>query len=688
MDQLASVGESVETYVESTRSRLNDRVGLSVRLLGQLTIARDGVPVTLPSSRKLRALLAYLALAPHPVSRSRLCELLWDVPNDPRGELRWCLSKLRAALDEPALRRIETEGDTVALRLGGANVDAVEAAAAVAEGIETLGLDRLRTLAQLFAGDFLDGLELDRSPHFGSWLTAQRRRFSACQVAVLEHIIGLVPQGADEAGAYIDKWLELAPFDGRAHVALLENLARRGQIGAGEEHLATAAELFHSEELDFTPLREAWQEIRARHAGATPCARSGPSFPISDSPIAAIESEPAATRRASLAVMPFAERPGGGFRGGLADGLTHDIITRLAKLRDFFVIARGSVFALAEKDIAPEDAGRRLNVDYVATGSVRALPGRFVISVELAEVRTARIVWAETFEHKPDDIFIVIEDIGNSIVSSIAAEIATVERNRALLKAPNSLNAWEAYHRGLWHMYRFTRQENELAQHFFGEALKLDPTFARAYAGMSFTHWQNAFQRWGDRDRETALAFESAGQSLLVDDRNPAAHWAMGRALWLRGEQDGALLELASAVDLSPNFALGHYALSFVHSQSGDPRSAIGSSDHSRHLSPFDPLLFGMMGARAMAHARLGEFEAAAEWALKAAARPNAHVIILAIAAHCLALAGRQDEARSFANAIRNTLPNYRADDFIATFRFDRDGETLFRKGAKLIGLN
>ncbi|MBN9547888.1 MAG: transcriptional regulator [Alphaproteobacteria bacterium] len=689
MDQLASVGESVETYVESTRSSLNGPVGLSVRLLGQLTIARDGVPVTLPSSRKLRALLAYLALAPHPVSRSRLCELLWDVPNDPRGELRWCLSKLRAALDEPGLHRIETEGDTVALRLGGTSVDAVEAAAAVAEGIETLGLDRLRTLAQLFAGDFLDGLELDRNPHFSSWLTAQRRRFSACQVAVLKHIIGLVPQGTYEAGAYIDKWLELAPFDGRAHVALLEGLARRGQIGAGEEHLATAAELFHSEELDFTPLREAWQEIRARNADARPCARSGPAFPDPQPSVVAIESELAATRRASLAVMPFAESAGtGGFRGGLADGLTHDIITRLAKLRDFFVIARGSVFALAEKNIAPEDAGRRLNVDYVATGSVRSPPGRIVVAVELVEVRTARIVWAETFEHKPDEIFVVLDDIGNSIVSSLAAEIATVERNRALLKAPNSLNAWEAYHRGLWHMYRFTRQENELAQHFFSEALKLDPTFARAYAGLSFTHWQSAFQRWGDRDRETALAFESAGHSLRVDDRNPAAHWAMGRALWLRGEQDGALLELASAVDLSPNFALGHYALSFVHSQSGDPQSAIGSSDHSRHLSPFDPLLFGMMGARAMAHARLGEFEAAAEWALKAAARPNAHVIILAIAAHCLALAGRQDEAQSFAATIRNTLPNYRADDFIATFRFDRDAEALFRNGARLIGLN
>ncbi|MET3592195.1 DNA-binding SARP family transcriptional activator [Mesorhizobium shonense] len=678
----------METYVESTRSSLNETAaGLSVRLLGQLAIARDGEPVKLPSSRKLRALLAYLALAPHPVSRSRLCELLWDVPNDPRGELRWCLSKLRGALDEPGLHRIETEGDTVALRLADINVDAVAAAAAVAEGIETLSLGRLRALAQLFAGDFLDGLELDRSPHFTSWLTAQRRRFSSCHVAVLEHIIALLAQGADEAGAYLDKWLELAPFDGRAHVALLENLARRGQIGAGEEHLATAAELFRSEELDVAPLREAWQEIRARNISATPCARSGPTFLAPQPPIVAVDFEPAASRRASLAVMPFAESTVN-FRGGLADGLTHDIITRLAKLRDFFVIARGSAFALAEKNIAPEDAGRRLNVDYVATGSVRSLSGRVIVSVELVEVRTARIVWAETFEHRPDEIFVVIDDIGNSIVSSIAAEIATVERNRAMLKAPNSLNAWEAYHRGLWHMYRFTRQENDLAQQFFNDALKLDPTFARAYAGLSFTHWQNAFQRWGDRDHETALAFETAGHSLLVDDRNPAAHWAMGRALWLRGEQDNSLIELAKAVDLSPNFALGHYALSFVHSQSGDPQLAIGSSDHSRHLSPFDPLLFGMMGARAMAHARLGEYNEAAEWALKAAARPNAHVIILAITAHCLALAGRRHEARNFAAAIRTTWPDYRADDFIATFRFDRDGEALFRSGAKLIGLH
>ena len=65
-------------------------------MLGPLTICRHGVTLALPASRKVRALLAYLSLAPHAVARSQLCELLWDVPNDPRGELRWCLSKLRA----------------------------------------------------------------------------------------------------------------------------------------------------------------------------------------------------------------------------------------------------------------------------------------------------------------------------------------------------------------------------------------------------------------------------------------------------------------------------------------------------------------------------------------------------------------------------------------------------------------
>jgi TolB-like protein/tetratricopeptide (TPR) repeat protein len=395
-----------------------------------------------------------------------------------------------------------------------------------------------------------------------------------------------------------------------------------------------------------------------------------------------------APRRASVAVMPFVDRSAaaGGARGGAADALAHDVITRLAKLRSLFVIAQGTVFALHERGVGPEEAGRTLAVDYAVGGSVRRQGERLTVTVELAEVPTGRIVWAEVFSDRWDDAFLVLDGIGDRIVASVAGEIEAIERNRAVLRPPSSLDAWGAHHRGLWHMYRFSRPDNELARHFFATAVRLDPTFARAHAGLSFAHFQNAFQGWAERGPEVDRAFAAAGQSLMADDRDPAAHWAMGRALWLRGRHGEAVAELEQAVELSPNFALGHYTLAFVHSQAGDPRAAISSADRSRQLSPFDPLLFGMLGSRAMALVRLGRFEEAAGWGVKAAARPNAHAHILAIAAFSLALAGRLGEARTHLASIRRTLPSYRVEDFFAAMQLTPEGERLFREGARRIG--
>ena len=681
-----NVGGRVGIGVESALpGRKPPPIGLWIRMLGALSIARDDIALELPASRKVRAVFAYVALSQRAVGRSRLCEIFWDVPDDPRGELRWCLSKLRGMLDEPGRRRVITSGDMVCVDLSGSVVDVAEIAAAFESGIETLDAEALERLSGLFAGDFLEGLEIERSPQFDSWLAAQRRRLRHCQAVVLEHLAASLEEDGDKALPHLESWVHVAPFDARAHLALLDALAARGRIGDCEEHVKAAAKIFKAEDMEFEPVREAWQSIKAARTGllrAEVASARGASLPLVDA------ADETAGRRASLAVMPFVEQANASDAGGgLAHGLTHDIITRLAKLRSLFIIARGSVFALADRGVGPEEAGQRLNVDYVVSGTLRRNRGRVLVTVELVEARRAVIVWTESFDHKVDDAFLVLDEIGNRIVSSIANEIELVERNRAILKPPNSLDAWEAYHRGLWHMYRFTRGDNDLARHFFEMAIGLDPTFSRAHAALSFTHWQNAFQNWADRQRESDRAFEAAGRGLIVDDRDPAAHWAMGRALWLRGRQDDSLGELERAVDLSPNFALGHYALSFVHSQSGDPLAAIRSADHSLRLSPFDPLLFGMLGARAMAHVRLGEFEEAAEWAIKAAARPNAHVVIQAIAAHCLGLTGRLEEGRAFAAAIRKTQPQYRVDDFLGTFRFGPDAAALFRRGAARIGL-
>ncbi|HEX7466203.1 MAG TPA: hypothetical protein VF309_06155, partial [Usitatibacter sp.] len=511
------------------------------------------------------------------------------------------------------------------------------------------------------------------NPTFDGWLTAQRRHFRGCRVAFLERIVASVPD--EEAFAYLDQWRELAPFDPRVHHALLAALAGQGRILEGDEHVAATTRLFEAEGLESAPLRDAWRAARSQ--GRVEVVASASEI-----------STTAARRRASIAVMPFAAPSAElALPGGIAHGLAHDVITRLAKLRSLFVIAQGTVFALHERGIGAEEAGRRLNVDYVVSGSVRSRGGRFNATIELVETRSARIVWTEAYDHKLDDAFLFLDEIGDRIVASIAAEIETLESARAILKPPSSLDAWEAYHRGLWHMYRYRKADNAEAKRIFLAALKLDPTFSRTYAGLAFTHYQDAFQGWGEREQAMDRAYEVASQGLMIDDRDPAVHWAMGRALYLRQRWDESVAELERSIDLSPNFALGHYNLSFVRSVVGDPNVAITDAELSQRLSPHDPMLFGMLATRAMSLVRLERFEDAAGWAVKAAARPNAFPHIHAIAAYSLALAGSMDEARLHAAAARRTAPGYGISEFLLTFPFEPRGEELFRRGAKLVGM-
>jgi DNA-binding SARP family transcriptional activator/TolB-like protein len=662
---------------------------LHFRLLGPLELSRGGVALKLPASRKVRALLGILVLASRPVARSQICELLWDVPNDPRGELRWCLSKIRGLIDQDR-KRVIADGTSIRLDLTDCHVDTTEVTHAPEHGIQKLGVERQKELAALFAGELLEGLEIARSPMFDTWIIAERRRFRGIHAVLLENLARSLPY---EAGApYIEQWLRLSPFDRNAHELLLGTLARNGRIAEGEAHLASATKLFEADGLDSAPLRELWRQAREKHAlEATPPAAAAAPQIISASLTEVQRFAPVVDghRRASIAVMPFVDRSSEADRkGGAADALAYDVIARLAKLRSMFVIAAGTTFALRDRAIGPEEAGRMLNVDYVVSGSVRRSGKRLVVTSELSETRTARVIWSDSYDEKHDDALLVLEELGNRIVAAVAHEIEMVERNRAILKPPNSLDAWEAHHRGLWHMYRFNKTDNERARQFFTQAVDLDPTFARAYAGLSFAHFQNAFLGWKKAGPEIDRAFDAAGRSLMVDDRDPAAHWAMGRALWLRGEQDQSVSELERAVDLSPNFATGHYTLAFVHSQSGDPNAAISFSDHSRQLSPFDPLLFAMFGARAISLARLGQFAEASEWAIKAAARPNAHQHIMAIAAFTLGLADRMAEANDYKKKIRDRVPNYGMADFLAAFRLAPDAADVFKRGAKKVGIS
>jgi DNA-binding SARP family transcriptional activator len=115
---------------------------LSICLLGELQVRRDGLCLSLPASRRTRALLGYLVLAGGPVDRMALCDLLWDGPDDPRAALRWSLSKLRAVVDDGSHARIVADRAQVAFDAAGAVIDTARVEVLLGAGTEGLRLTR------------------------------------------------------------------------------------------------------------------------------------------------------------------------------------------------------------------------------------------------------------------------------------------------------------------------------------------------------------------------------------------------------------------------------------------------------------------------------------------------------------------------------------------------------------------
>jgi DNA-binding SARP family transcriptional activator len=228
-------------------------MALQLRLLGPLVLSRDGLPLALPASRKVRAILAYLALAPRATSRRRLCALFFETASDPRAELRWYLSKLRGVVGPDCLGNDE---EVVRLDLSDDDVDACIVQRALRSKPDSLEPARARELYELFRGEFLEGLEIDHCPEFMGWVLAQRRRFRAWRLDLLERLVRSSPD--DPAFGYIEKWLEIAPFDIRAHEHMFAALARRERFRERDEHLEVATNLFRAEGLDCASLRNAW----------------------------------------------------------------------------------------------------------------------------------------------------------------------------------------------------------------------------------------------------------------------------------------------------------------------------------------------------------------------------------------------------------------------------------------------
>jgi pimeloyl-ACP methyl ester carboxylesterase len=165
------------------------RSRLQIRVLGELSVARDGKSLPLPASKKTRALLAYLAVVARPVRRDHLCDLFWEIPADPRASLRWSLHKIRKITSGGGHECLVADSSRVFLDPQTIDLDFVRVSRLRPNEIEMLDTTVLESLAGAFAGEFLEDLRLPHCPKFDAWRLYQANSLTRTRVRILHVLI-------------------------------------------------------------------------------------------------------------------------------------------------------------------------------------------------------------------------------------------------------------------------------------------------------------------------------------------------------------------------------------------------------------------------------------------------------------------------------------------------------------------
>jgi adenylate cyclase len=295
--------------------------------------------------------------------------------------------------------------------------------------------------------------------------------------------------------------------------------------------------------------------------------------------------------RPSIAVLPFQNMSGDPEQDYFCDGIVEDIITALSRIRWLFVIARNSMFTYKGKAVDVKQVGRELGVRYVLEGSVRKGGGRVRITAQLIDAATGSHLWADRYDRDLIDIFAVQDEITGSVSAVIEPALGEAERQRVMHKSPGSLDAWEAYQRGLWHFYKYRIDENKTAQAFFRRAIEIDESFAPAHYGVALAQqldfWLYSALPWTE---VTGSMREEAQIAVALDDKDSMAHAVLSFVLQLCGEWESAIAEGRTALNLNPNSVWSPWALGVSLGWGGYHREGIEYLRRAMRASPHDPM--------------------------------------------------------------------------------------------------
>lgn len=304
--------------------------------------------------------------------------------------------------------------------------------------------------------------------------------------------------------------------------------------------------------------------------------------------------------RASLAVLPFNEAGHDAGHDYFCQGFVDDLITDLTRFSNLAVIASHSSGGTRANELA---------TDFVVKGRLQREGGRLRVSALLIETVARNVIWSERFDQSAEDVFELQDEICARVVAAVSERIHVSLTAAAKRKPITDLRVYDFWLQGMDELKQGSLQADERARALFRKALECDPSYARAYVGLSLSHFNEwscqLWQRWDDTER---AAHDFAARALELDSSDHYAQLVLGRVLLYRREFDRAEYHLERAVALNENDADCLVQLALGVAYLGDSDRARALYERAIRLNPFhDAWYYAYGGIIAFAGDRFDE---------------------------------------------------------------------------------
>jgi TolB-like protein/Tfp pilus assembly protein PilF len=300
---------------------------------------------------------------------------------------------------------------------------------------------------------------------------------------------------------------------------------------------------------------------------------------------------------ASIAVLPFVDMSPGKDQEYFADGMSEEVLNLLSQLPQLHVMARTSSFSFKGKDVDIATVARTLNVAHVLEGSVRKSGDTVRITAQLIRASDSSHLWSQTYDRKLTDVFKVQDEIAGAVVAALQVKLMPAEQKRLAATPTVNAEAYDAYLKGLYHLYKLSPEGLDTAEHYFELVLAKDPGYARAHAGIALL-WMARNQMGLTSPAEGVPKARSAAlKAVELDDSLPDAHYVLAIVYtWADWNWPAAEREFRRAIELRPGFADAHAYYAHLLNTLHRPDEAMVEARRSLELDPFNGLFQSLFG--------------------------------------------------------------------------------------------